>query len=231
MQSVLLAELTILVEFDSIRIVLLVLVGLIVAALALSAGQRNCIAHFMHSFWLDYWDTTKCHWYNLSQIPTHVNNFIRKYWQSWHFIYRHNKTPHKQGVKSHSWWLRRDLNSWHSGYEPNALANWATQPYNGADNQSWTGDLILTKDALYLLSYISTITNWLREEDSNLWPSGYEPDELPTAPSRDVGQCLNKHRTIWYYISMQHLCQIFSKIYFANLSHLSLHLPVTLYPC
>ena len=128
MQSVLLAERTILVEFDSIRIVLLVLVGLIVAALALSAGQRNCIAHFMHSFWLDYWDTTKCHWYNLSQIPTHVNNFIRKYWQSWHFIYRHNKTPHKQGVKSHSWWLRRDLNSWHSGYEPNALANWATQP-------------------------------------------------------------------------------------------------------
>ena len=30
--------------------------------------------------------------------------------------------------------------------------------YNGADNQSWTGDLILTKDALYLLSYISMIT-------------------------------------------------------------------------
>ena len=49
MQSVLLAELTILVEFDSIRIVLLVLVGLIVAALALSAGQRNCIAHLRHS--------------------------------------------------------------------------------------------------------------------------------------------------------------------------------------
>ena len=91
----------------------------------------------------------------------------------------------RQTVRTFKWWLRRDLNSWHSGYEPNALANWATQPYNGADNQSWTGDLILTKDALYLLSYISTITNWLREEDSNLWPSGYEPDELPTAPSRD----------------------------------------------
>ena len=26
----------------------------------------------------------------------------------------------------------------------------------------------------------------LREQDSNLRPSGYEPDELPTAPSRDV---------------------------------------------
>ena len=52
MQCVLLAELAILVEFDSIRIVLLVLVGLVVATLALSAGQRNRIAHRMHSLLL-----------------------------------------------------------------------------------------------------------------------------------------------------------------------------------
>ena len=28
---------------------------------------------------------------------------------------------------------------------------------------------------------------WLREPDLNQRPSGYEPDELPTALSRDVG--------------------------------------------
>ena len=51
-----------------------------------------------------------------------------------------------------------------------------------ACNQNRTGDLYLTKVTLYRLSYTS---KWLREKDSNLRPSGYEPDELPTAPSRD----------------------------------------------
>ena len=55
---------------------------------------------------------------------------------------------------------------------------------NGADDQDWTGDLILTKDTLCRLSYIS-IWNWLRGADLNHRPSGYEPDELPTAPPRD----------------------------------------------
>src|SRR5690606_20494024 len=37
--------------------------------------------------------------------------------------------------------------------------------------------------------------DWLRGQDSNLRPSDYEPDELPTAPPRDV---LRYHRTRHY---------------------------------
>ena len=45
MKRVLLAELTIFVKFQSIRIVFLVFVGLIVAVLALGAGKCHSVAH------------------------------------------------------------------------------------------------------------------------------------------------------------------------------------------
>ena len=45
MQRVLLAEFAVLAELQPVRIILLVLVGLIITALAFRAGQRNCVAH------------------------------------------------------------------------------------------------------------------------------------------------------------------------------------------
>ena len=53
MQGMFFAELAIFVQFYSIRIVFLVLIGLIVALFAFCAGQRNRIAHLMHSLLIE----------------------------------------------------------------------------------------------------------------------------------------------------------------------------------
>ena len=54
---------------------------------------------------------------------------------------------------SFEWWLRGDSNPRHTGYEPVALTNWATQPsiFGGA-YRARTGDLMLAKHALSQLS-------------------------------------------------------------------------------
>ena len=50
MRRMFFAEFAILVEFQAIRIILFILIGLIVALLALSASQRDCITHTAHLF-------------------------------------------------------------------------------------------------------------------------------------------------------------------------------------
>ena len=50
MRRMFFAEFAILVEFQAIRIILFILIGLIVALLALRASQRDCITHTAHLF-------------------------------------------------------------------------------------------------------------------------------------------------------------------------------------
>ena len=95
-------------------------------------------------------------WYIIHASFLSVNTFLKKFFD---FFNVHKKPPRGCVTADFSWWRHRDLNSGHCGYEPHALANWAMPPcMNGADNQDWTGDLILTKDTLYRLSYISDLT-------------------------------------------------------------------------
>ena len=43
-----------------------------------------------------------------------------------------------------------------------------------------------TKEKALVLLEIPRLFSWLRGKDLNQRPSGYEPDELPTAPPRDI---------------------------------------------
>ena len=51
-----------------------------------------------------------------------------------------------------TWWLRADSNRRHTGYEPVALTNWATQPNFGGTYRVRTGDPLLAKQVLSQLS-------------------------------------------------------------------------------
>lgn len=49
--------------------------------------------------------------------------------------------------------------------------------------------------------------NWLRGEDSNLRPLGYEPNELPTAPPRDVLRIILYNRK-YYFVNTYNIIYI-----------------------
>ena len=50
----------------------------------------------------------------------------------------------------------------------------------------WAAPFCVKKLEKHRISYRNPVFLWLRRQDSNLRPPGYEPDELPTALLRDI---------------------------------------------
>ena len=81
--------------------------------------------------------------------------------------------------------------------------------YNETKFQTFSQTHILWKKATEK-NKKDTLTDvfwWLREKDLNLRPSGYEPDELPTAPSRDI--LSTSSLVLNYYSTNRFDCQAF----------------------
>ena len=69
---------------------------------------------------------------------------------------------------------------------------------------------------------VLVIKVWLRGIDSNYRPSGYEPDELPTAPPRDVFNFLT-FISILLFLSIVNIYlekSLISQIFLFNINHL-----------
>ena len=131
----------------------------------------------MQKFWVKYFACAKCEisrcrsmWNEINPLTpagiSHAEGVFharRAFHKSWKDLFRSKKPP----IFIQDW---RFFLVAADGFEPSTLRVWTAcssqlsyAAIYGADNQDWTGDLILTKDTLYRLSYISNINIWLRE--------------------------------------------------------------------
>ena len=76
------------------------------------------------------------------------------------------------------WWLQRESNQRHEDFQSSALPTelwsqiWRSQRDSNPRSSAWQADV--------LTSCTMRPNIWLREQDLNLWPLGYEPNELPS---------------------------------------------------
>ena len=129
------------------------------------------------------WSQTKCST-KLSHFPSMVRSegfepptfwFVAKH--SIQLSYERKKAcSTTKNIKQKKWWLQRESNQRHRDFQSLALPT-----------ELWSQIMAVPtglEPAIFCVTgkrvnQLHQGTKWLREEDSNLWPSGYEPNELP----------------------------------------------------
>ena len=139
------------------------------------------------------------------------------------------KTPNFLEVLNCSWWRRTDSNRGHCGYEPHALANWATPPiwswwpglnwwpypYQGyalptelhqqylvgCGGRTWTTDLRVMSPTSYQLLHPAMLSWWMGLDSNQRSETRQIYSLLPLTTREPI------HRQHRYYIIPRCFCQ------------------------